>query len=146
MMSSTLVRTAALVLASAWSVVAVPRPPITHLGSQGPILSGGVATKDLVFVSGTIPSVNGTIPEGIAAQTAVVIDNIAAILEEAGTSWEYALKTTVYLANMDDFAAMNAVYRELLPNPKPARTTIQAGRLPGNFLIEIEAVAAIPQC
>ncbi|KEY65286.1 hypothetical protein S7711_01804 [Stachybotrys chartarum IBT 7711] len=146
MMSSTLVRTAALVLASAWSVVAVPRPPITHLGSQGPILSGGVATKDLVFVSGTIPSVNGTIPEGIAAQTAVVIDNIAAILEEAGTSWEYVLKTTVYLANMDDFAAMNAVYRELLPNPKPARTTIQAGRLPGNFLIEIEAVAAIPQC
>ncbi|KFA63371.1 hypothetical protein S40285_01797 [Stachybotrys chlorohalonatus IBT 40285] len=156
MMSSTLVRTAALVLASAWSVVAVPRPPITHLGSQGPILSGGVATKDLVFVSGTIPSVNGTIPEGIAAQTralkltytlqAVVINNIAAILEEAGTSWEYALKTTVYLANMDDFAAMNAVYRELLPNPKPARTTIQAGRLPGNFLVEIEAVAAIPQC
>lgn len=130
-----------------------------------------MATKDLVFVSGTIPSVNGTIPEGIAAQTvshspcllcgknppkralkltytlqAVVINNIAAILEEAGTSWEYALKTTVYLANMDDFAAMNAVYRELLPNPKPARTTIQAGRLPGNFLVEIEAVAAIPQC
>lgn len=47
---------------------------------------------------------------------------------------------------MDDFAAMNAVYSRLLPNPKPARTTIQAGKLPGNFLVEIEAVVARPQC
>lgn len=75
-----------------------------------------------------------------------MINNIAAILEEAGTSWEYAVKTTVFLASMDDFAAMNAVYSRMLPNPKPARTTIQAGKLPGNFSIEIEAVVALPLC
>ena len=74
-----------------------------------------------------------------------MINNIAAILEEAGTSWENALKTTVYLASMDDFSAMNGVYGSLLPNPKPARTTIQAGKLPGNFSIEIEAVVALPR-
>lgn len=66
------------------------------------------------------------------------------ILEEAGTSWDNVLKTTVYLANMSDYSAMNEVYGEMLPNPKPARTAIQVGRLPGNFSIEIEAIAAIP--
>ncbi|KAH7320692.1 endoribonuclease L-PSP [Stachybotrys elegans] len=146
MMSSNLARAAALLLAATSSVLAHPRPLTTHLGDQGPILSGGVATKDLVYVSGTVPTVNGTIPEGVEAQTAVIIDKIAAIFEEAGTSWENALKTSVFLANMDDFAAMNGVYSQLIPNPKPARTTIQAGRLPGNFLVEIEAVAAIPRC
>lgn len=75
-----------------------------------------------------------------------MIESIAAILEEAGTSWENALKTTVYLADMDDFSAMNEVYGGLLPDPKPARSTIQVGKLPGDFLIEIEAVAAMPRC
>lgn len=72
-----------------------------------------------------------------------MINNIAAILEEAGTSWENVLKTTVYLASMDDYAAMNAIYGSMLPNPKPARSTIEVG-LPLNFSIEIEAVAALP--
>lgn len=120
-------------------------------------------TDTIVYTSGTIPSINGTIPEGIEAQTVsqataamqtasltppqeAVIENITRILEEAGTTWDLAIKTTVFLANMDDFAAMNAVYGRLLPNPKPARTTIQAGKLPGNFLIEIEAVVARPKC
>lgn len=75
---------------------------------------------------------------------AQVIANIAAILEEAGTSWDYVLKTTVYLANMSDYSAMNEVYAELLPDPKPARTAIQVARLPGNFSIEVEAIAALP--
>jgi enamine deaminase RidA (YjgF/YER057c/UK114 family) len=77
---------------------------------------------------------------------ATVINNIAKILEEAGTSWDLAIKTTVFLADMGDYAAMNKVYSSLLPNPKPARTTIQAGKLPGDFLIEIEAVVAMPHC
>ncbi|CAH0050668.1 unnamed protein product [Clonostachys solani] len=109
-------------------------------------IAGGVATKDLVFVSGTTPSINGTIPKGIEAQTAAVINNIAAILEEAGTSWEYVLKTTVYLADMGDFSVMNAVYGSMLPSPEPARSTIQVAKLPGDFVIEIEATAAIPRC
>ena len=66
------------------------------------------------------------------------------ILEEAGTSWGYVLKTTVYLASMDDYTAMNGVYGALLPSPKPARTAVEVGQLPGNFLVEIEAIAAIP--
>lgn len=77
---------------------------------------------------------------------AQVIENIAAILEEAGTSWAYVLKTTIYLASMDDYAAVNEVYGELLPDPKPARTAVEVGKLPGNFLVEIEAIAAIPDC
>ncbi|KAJ4316587.1 hypothetical protein N0V84_007784 [Fusarium piperis] len=154
MIGMTPLKTTTLVLAAVGAVLAAPSPalqarsksPITHLGNKGPILSGGVATKDLVYTSGTVPSVNGTIPEGIEAQVAAVIDNISLILEEAGTSWENAIKTTVFLANMDDFAAMNAVYGRMLPDPKPARTTIQAGKLPGNFLVEIEAIVAQPHC
>lgn len=75
---------------------------------------------------------------------AQVIKNIGAILEEAGTSWDYVMKTTVFLANMSDYTAMNEVYGAILPSPKPARTAVEVGKLPGNFLIEIEAIAAIP--
>jgi len=75
---------------------------------------------------------------------AQVITNIAAILEEAGTSWDYVLKTTVFLATMDDYSSMNEVYGAMLPDPKPARTAVEVGRLPGNFSVEIEAIAAIP--
>jgi enamine deaminase RidA (YjgF/YER057c/UK114 family) len=66
------------------------------------------------------------------------------VLEEAGTSWDYVMKTTVFLANMSDYTAMNEVYGSMLPSPKPARTAVEVGKLPGNFLIEIEAIAAIP--
>ncbi|KAF2745238.1 hypothetical protein M011DRAFT_447521 [Sporormia fimetaria CBS 119925] len=117
------------------------QPVVTYLGSQGRILSGGAFTnKGIVFTSGTVPSLNGSIvPGGIEPQTARVIKNIGAILEEAGTSWDYVLKTTVYLANMDDYAAMNEVYAAMLPSPKPGRTAVQVGKLPGDFLVEIEA-------
>jgi reactive intermediate/imine deaminase len=77
---------------------------------------------------------------------AQVINNIGAILEEAGTSWSYVLKTTIFLASMDDYAAVNEVYGDMLPDPKPARTAVEVGKLPGDFLIEIEAIAAIPDC
>jgi hypothetical protein len=75
---------------------------------------------------------------------AQVIKNIGVVLEEAGTSWDYVMKTTVFLANMSDYAAMNSVYGAMLPSPKPARTAVEVGKLPGAFLIEIEAIAAIP--
>lgn len=122
------------------------QPVVTYLGSQGRILSGGASTtKGLVFTSGTIPSFNGTVVEGgIGPQTAQVIKNIEVILKEAGSSLDYILKTTVYLADMNDYAAMNEVYASMLPDPKPGRTAVQVGKLPGNFLVEIEAIAAIP--
>ncbi|KAJ8113097.1 hypothetical protein OPT61_g4704 [Boeremia exigua] len=122
------------------------QPVVTYLGTQGPILSSGAWTsKGIVYTSGTVPSFNGSIiTGGIEEQTAQVIKNIGAVLEEAGTSWDYVMKTTVFLANMSDYTAMNAVYGAMLPSPKPARTAVEVGKLPGNFLIEIEAIAAIP--
>jgi reactive intermediate/imine deaminase len=96
-------------------------------------------------------STNGTHPRSLSpcqlptySVQAQVIKNIAAVLEEAGTSWDYVMKTTVFLANMSDYAAMNEVYAAMLPTPKPARTAVEVGKLPGNFLIEVEAIAAIP--
>jgi 2-iminobutanoate/2-iminopropanoate deaminase len=67
------------------------------------------------------------------------------VLKEAGTSWDYVMKTTVYLADIGDYAAMNEVYAAMLPTPKPARTALQVGKLPGAFLIEMEAIAAVPE-
>ncbi|KAF2435492.1 hypothetical protein EJ08DRAFT_645782 [Tothia fuscella] len=133
-------------LASPLETRGPPKKAVTYLGTQGPILSSGAVAKGLVYTSGTVPSLNGTIVVGgIKNETRQVIENIGLILEEAGTSWKYVLKTTVFLANMSDYTAMNEVYRDLLPNPKPARSAIQVGKLPGNFLIEIEAIAAIPE-
>ncbi|OAK96603.1 hypothetical protein IQ06DRAFT_44970 [Phaeosphaeriaceae sp. SRC1lsM3a] len=122
------------------------QPVVTYLGTQGPILSSGAWTsKGIVYTSGTVPTFNGSIVAGgIEAQTAQVIKNIGVILEEAGTSWDYVMKTTVFLANMSDYTAMNSVYSSMLPSPKPARTAVEVGKLPGAFLIEIEAIAAIP--
>jgi enamine deaminase RidA (YjgF/YER057c/UK114 family) len=130
------------------------------------IASGAWTSKGIVYTSGTVPTFNGSIVAGgIEAQTvclhsnshhhyhcyyhltsdqAQVIKNIGVILEEAGTSWDYVMKTTVFLANMSDYTAMNGVYSAMLPSPKPARTAVEVGKLPGAFLIEIEAIAAIP--
>ncbi|KAL1598116.1 hypothetical protein SLS59_007126 [Nothophoma quercina] len=150
MVSITSLLTTVLVVARFSSAKPVPKsieqPVVTYLGTQGPILSSGAWTsKGIVYTSGTVPTFNGSIiAGGIEEQTAQVIKNIGAILEEAGTSWDYVIKTTVFLANMSDYTAMNEVYGAILPSPKPARTAVEVGKLPGNFLIEIEAIAAIP--
>jgi reactive intermediate/imine deaminase len=150
MVSITSLLTTILVIAGVASAKPVPKtaeqPVVTYLGTQGPILSSGAWTsKGIVYTSGTVPTFNGSIiAGGIEAQTAQVIKNIGAVLEEAGTSWDYVMKTTVFLANMSDYTAMNEVYGSMLPSPKPARTAVEVGKLPGNFLIEIEAIAAIP--
>ncbi|KAJ4313760.1 hypothetical protein N0V94_006776 [Neodidymelliopsis sp. IMI 364377] len=150
MVSITSLFTTILVIAGVTSAKPVPKtaeqPAVTYLGTQGPILSSGAWTsKGIVYTSGTVPTFNGSIiAGGIEAQTAQVMKNIGAVLEEAGTSWDYVMKTTVFLANMSDYTAMNEVYGSMLPSPKPARTAVEVGKLPGNFLIEIEAIAAIP--
>lgn len=77
-------------------------------------------------------------------QKAQVLTNIGGILEEGGTSWENVLKCTLLLENISDFSTVNEIYESTLPNPKPARTTYEVGKLPGDFLIEIECIAAIP--
>lgn len=105
--------------------------------------SQGVDLNGTVYVSGQIPvnPADGTIPTGIELQTRQAMDNIGAILNEAGLSYNDIVKTTVLLANLADFAAMNAVYAEYFPQDKPARVCCQVAALPKGALVEIDAIA-----
>jgi 2-iminobutanoate/2-iminopropanoate deaminase len=108
--------------------------------------SQAVRAGSLLFVSGQIPldPATATIVEGgIAAQTHRVFRNLAGILEAAGASFDRVVRTTVYLADMSDFAAMNEVYGTYFTSPAPARSTIQAARLPRDARIEIDVIADV---
>src|SRR5687768_8366289 len=109
--------------------------------------SQAIRSGSLVFVSGQIPldPVSATMVEGdISVQTHRVLRNIAGILDAAGSSLDRVVRTTVYLADMNDFAAMNEVYASYFSSPAPARATIQAARLPRDARVEIEVIASIP--
>ena len=105
--------------------------------------SQGVSFGDLIFTSGQIPvnPASSEIPSGIKEQTKQVLSNISAVLEAAGSSMDKVLKTTVYIKDMNDFAAMNEVYSSFFKEPFPARTTVEVSRLPKDVFVEIEAVA-----
>ena len=108
--------------------------------------SQAIKAGSVLFCSGQIPldPETGVLVEGdIATQTLRVFANIGAILEAAGASFDRIVKTTVFLADMNDFAAMNAVYATFFTDPAPARSTIQAAGLPKNARIEIEVIAAL---
>jgi 2-iminobutanoate/2-iminopropanoate deaminase len=101
---------------------------------------------DLVFAAGQaglVPETMELIQGGVAAETRQTLTNLKNVLEAAGTSLENALKTTVYLRDMADFAAMNAVYAEFFGENPPARTTIQAAALPKGAAVEIDIVACL---
>lgn len=103
----------------------------------------GTRVGDLVFASGQLPidPVTGTIPDGVEGQTRQSLANLAAVLAAGGASLASIAKTTVFLKNMDDFAAMNGVYAEHFPESPPARSTVEVARLPRDVLVEIEAIA-----
>jgi len=106
--------------------------------------SQGIATGDFVFTAGQIPldPATGDLVEGdIGIQTGRVLANLRAILEAAGSGLERVVKTTVYLADMNDFPAMNAVYAEAFGAHRPARSTFAVKTLPKNARVEIDAVA-----
>lgn len=105
--------------------------------------SQAVELNGTLFISGQIPvnPATGEMPQGIEAQTRQVLKNIGAILEADGLSYNDVVKTVVMIANMADFAAMNAVYAEFFTQDKPARVCFQAAALPKNALVEIEAIA-----
>jgi 2-iminobutanoate/2-iminopropanoate deaminase len=106
--------------------------------------SQAIRAGGFLFVSGQIPldPATGTLVDGgIAEQTHRVLKNLDAILRAAGTSFNTVVKTTVYLADMSEFAAMNAIYAEYVPTPAPARATVQAARLPRDVRVEIDVVA-----
>ena len=105
--------------------------------------SQAVKVGNLLFISGQIPAdKDGNLVKGdIKAQTRQVLENIKAILEAAGAGLENVVKVTVYLKDMNDFAAMNEVYAEYFSESKPARAAVEVSRLPKDVGIEIEAVA-----
>lgn len=108
--------------------------------------SQAIKVGELVYTSGQVaidPATGELIGGGIAEQTERVLKNVAAVLEAAGSSLDQVVKTLVFLADMDDFSAMNEVYGKFFTGAPPARSTVQAARLPKDARIEIEAVAMI---
>lgn len=112
--------------------------------------SQAIRIGDFVYTSGQVPIEPATgdlVPGGITEQTQRVVANLAAVLEAAGVSFADVIKTTVFLKNMTDFAAMNAVYAQAFApagTVAPARSTIEVARLPKDALVEIECIAYAP--
>jgi len=114
-------------------------------GAIGPY-SQAIKAGGFVFLSGQIPldpATGALVSGGIAEQTERVLQNLGAILSASGTSFDRVVKTTVYLADMSEFAAMNEVYGRYFPAPAPARATIQAARLPRDVRVEIDLIAQV---
>ncbi len=108
--------------------------------------SQGIVAHGFVFTAGQIaldPASGEVVPGGIAEQTARVLENLRAILMAAGSGLDRVVKTTVFLADMADFAAMNEVYARAFADHKPARSTVAAAGLPRGVRVEIEAVATV---
>ena len=108
--------------------------------------SQAIQIGDLLFVSGQVPidPSTGAIVEGdIKAQAQQSLNNLKAILNAAGTNMGAVVKTTVFLADMNDFAAMNEVYAQFFQEPFPARSAVQVARLPKDAKVEIEAIAQL---
>ena len=108
--------------------------------------SPGIRAGNLLFLSGQIPidpATSNLVEGDIAVQTEQVMRNIAALLKAAGAGFEHVVRTTVFLADINDFAAMNAVYGRFVVNPPPARSTVQVAKLPRNARVEIDVIAVI---
>ena len=113
---------------------------------QGAPYSQAIKAGGFVFVSGQLALLPGQkeLTGGeIAAQTEQVFANLRAILEEAGSSLDQLVKTTVFLQNLDDFAGMNEVYAKHVGSTPPARSTVEVAKLPSGALVEIEAIALV---
>jgi len=122
-------------------VITAPDAP-KAMGSYSPAIKAG----NLLFVSGQIPidPATGTLVEGnIAAQTEQVMRNLGALLRAAGAGFEHVVRTTVFLADMNEFAMMNEVYSRHVGDPPPARATVQVARLPRDVKIEVDAIAVL---
>ena len=108
--------------------------------------SQAIRAGSLLFVSGQIPldPATGAMVDGdIAAQTHRVFANLRAILEAGGATFDHVVRTTVYLADMNDFAVVNEIYGTYFSSPAPARATVQAARLPKDARVEIDVIASL---
>jgi 2-iminobutanoate/2-iminopropanoate deaminase len=122
-------------------VVTAPDAP-KAMGAYSPAIKAG----NLLFISGQIPvdPATGNLIQGeIGEQADQVMRNLTALLRAAGASFTNVVRTTVYLADMNDFAGMNEVYSKYIVDPPPARATVQVARLPRDVKIEIDAIAVL---
>jgi 2-iminobutanoate/2-iminopropanoate deaminase len=105
--------------------------------------SQGIRSGDMVFCSGQLglDPVSGELADGVEAQAERALRNLASVLDAAGLSFDDVVKTTIFLADIGDFAAVNAVYARHMPDPPPARSTVQVAALPKGGLVEVEAIA-----
>ena len=113
---------------------------------QGAPYNQAVKTAGLVFVAGQLglqPGATEMVGVAVAEQTEQAMQNLRAILEEAGSGLDRLVKTTVFLQNLDDFAAMNEVYAAHVGDKPPARSTVEVAKLPSGALVEIEAIAVL---
>ena len=109
-------------------------------------MSQAVKIGNFLYISGQIaldPATGAVIEGDVAAQTRQVLENLGAVLAAAGASFANVVKTTIFLADMADFAAVNAIYGERFPAEPPARSTVAAAGLPRNVRVEIEAIALV---
>lgn len=116
-------------------------------GAIGPY-SQAIKAGGMVFCSGQIPidpATGNFVSEVVSEQTKQVLKNLSEVLKAAGTSLDNVVKTTVFLADMNDFAEMNEVYSQFFSDNKPARATVQAARLPRDAKVEIECIAVVGQ-
>jgi 2-iminobutanoate/2-iminopropanoate deaminase len=121
--------------------ITAPDAP-TAIGPYSPAIRAG----NLLFISGQVPidPATGTMVDGdIAAQTEQVMRNLTALLRAAGAGFEHVVRTTVFLSDMNEFTAMNAVYGKFVVDPPPARATVQVARLPKDVKVEIDLIAVL---
>ncbi len=124
------------------------RQPVSAPNAAKPIgpYSPGIRAGNLLFLSGQVgfdPSTGVLVDGDISAQTDQVMRNIGALLKAAGADFRHVVRTTVFLADMNEFAAMNAVYGRYVVDPPPARSTVQVAALPRNARVEIDVIAMI---
>jgi 2-iminobutanoate/2-iminopropanoate deaminase len=123
-------------------VIATPNAP----AAVGPY-SQGIIANGMIFTAGQValvPATGKLIEGGIEAQTEQVLQNLTAVLQAGGSDLAHVVKATVFLQNLDDFTAMNAVYtRHFTTEPRPGRSTVQVAKLPLGALVEIEVIALV---
>jgi 2-iminobutanoate/2-iminopropanoate deaminase len=122
------------------------RQAITTTGAPGAVgpYSHAIGIGDLVFCSGQIgldPATGNLVEGGIEAQTERVLKNLTAVLDAAGLGFADVVKTTIFLADINDFASVNGIYGTYMPDPPPARSTFAVAALPKGAIVEIEAIA-----
>ena len=121
------------------------RQAIQTNGAPAPVgpYSQEIVAGDLVFCSGQVglDPATGELVDGLEAQAERALRNLSAVLDAAGVSWADVVKTTIFLADVGDFAAVNAIYAKVMPDPPPARSTVGVSGLPKGALVEVEAIA-----